>query len=151
MIAVIILVIIDRITKLWVSGDNVSITIIPKILKFTYTENRGMVFGVAQGSNYLMAIISLIICIAILIYIIKARRDEGFCYAWYFILAGGIGNLIDRFYYGYVIDFIDTPFIATFNLADAFIVFGIFVLIIHLLFDRNKKTVNTRREDRFNW
>ncbi len=53
--------------------------------------------------------------------------------AYYFVLAGGIGNLIDRVLRGFVVDFIDTPFIATFNIADSFIVCGaIWILFIEI-------------------
>ena len=51
--------------------------------------------------------------------------------AWYMILSGGIGNLIDRLVRGYVVDFIATPFIATFNIADSFVVIGIALLLLN--------------------
>ena len=57
------------------------------------------------------------------------------------ILAGGLGNLIDRVFRGYVVDFIATPFIATFNIADSLVVIGVFLLLISEIIDsiRNKK------------
>ncbi|MBQ9267419.1 MAG: signal peptidase II [Clostridia bacterium] len=148
MIAVIVLVILDRITKLWIVENHINLTILPKILNFTYVENRGMVFGLAQGSGYIMGIVSLVICVLIVLYIMKIRNSsDGICFGWYMILAGGIGNAIDRLTIGYVVDFIDTPWIATFNLADTFIVLGIIVLIIHAFSSTSRRSVGTG--DRF--
>ena len=59
----------------------------------------------------------------------------------YMILAGGIGNMIDRLFRGYVIDFIDTPFIATFNLADSFVVIGVILLSITYIYREFKNDV----------
>ena len=71
------------------------------------------------------------ICIALITYsIIRYKNKKPLSTEYYIIIAGGIGNLIDRITRGYVIDFIDTPFIATFNLADSFIVVGILTIII---------------------
>ena len=149
MIAVVVLVIIDRITKLLIVENKVKMTILPKILKFKCVENRGMVFGLAQGSSKIMGLVSLVICILIVLYILKIKNsDDNVCFGWYLILAGGIGNTIDRLTLGYVIDFIDTPWIATFNLADTFIVFGIFILIVNVfLGSGNKRSIGVR--DRF--
>lgn len=131
MILTIILVIIDQLSKILISKSGVQITLIKNLLELTYVENRGMVFGVAQGSVHIMGIISLIVCIALAIYIFKLKRDgQKIEISLYLILAGGIGNMIDRLFRGYVIDFIDTPFIATFNLADSFVVIGVILLII---------------------
>ena len=58
------------------------------------------------------------------------HKGDKVSFAYYLIIAGGIGNFIDRIARGFVVDFIDTPFIATFNLADSFIVIGAFWIII---------------------
>ena len=55
MILTIILVIIDQLSKILISKGDVQITLIKNLLNITYVENRGMVFGVAQGSVYIMA------------------------------------------------------------------------------------------------
>lgn len=142
------LVIIDRITKLFIIENKINMVLVPGILSVRYTENRGMIFGIAQGSSTIMGVISLFICLAIVFYIIKSKEKDYFCFAWYLILAGGIGNMLDRFIYGYVVDFIDTPWIATFNLADSFIVVGVFILIIHTLINSNYKNTS-KMGDRF--
>lgn len=148
MIVVIFLLLIDRIAKIFIMENKLNITLIPGWINIIYTENRGMIFGIAQGSSLIMGVISLFICLAIFYYIIKSKEKDDFCFAWYLILAGGIGNMLDRFIYGYVVDFIDTPWIATFNLADSFIVVGVFILIIHTLINSNYKNTS-KMGDRF--
>ncbi len=124
-------ILIDQVTKFLMLCNKSELVIIPHLLSFHYVENRGAAFGIAQGSNFIMAGISLVICIGIILfYIQKARRGEKVFFAWQMVLAGGIGNLIDRLVRGYVIDFIKTPFIATFNVADAFVVVGVILLLI---------------------
>lgn len=140
----IISILIDQITKYFACGLSEPIKIIPNLLSFEYVENRGAVFGIMQGSNYILAMVSLVICIAIGIYIYKAKKVH---IAWYMILAGGLGNLIDRVVRGYVVDFIATPFIATFNIADSFVVIGVLLLLINEIIDsmRNK---NVKEEEK---
>ncbi|MBO5142532.1 MAG: signal peptidase II [Clostridia bacterium] len=94
-----------------------------------------------------MAVISLIICIAITIYIINQKKNsKKVNLAWYMILSGGIGNLIDRIVRGYVVDFIATPFIATFNIADSMVVIGVIVLIINEIIESVKEVKNKKQK-----
>lgn len=145
MIIVILCVILDQLSKLLVSNLTTGIPIIHNILEINYVENRGAVFGLMQGSNYILAVISILICICVVIYIYRQKKlNKKINVAWYLVLAGGIGNLIDRIFRGYVIDFIATPFISTFNLADSFIVIGVGIIIINELLDAlKKKFINT--------
>ena len=136
------LVIIDQLSKILISKGDVQITLIKNLLNITYVENRGMVFGVAQGSVYIMGAISFVVCIALIAYIVKLKKDrQKVENSIYMILAGGIGNMIDRLFRGYVIDFIDTPFIATFNLADSFVVIGVILLSITYIYREFKNDV----------
>lgn len=128
---VIILIVIDQVTKFFATHLTESKIIIKNILSFTYVENRGAVFGFMQGSNYIMGVVSGIICALLILYIAKLIKDGktpniGF----YMVVAGGISNVIDRFFRGFVVDFIDTPFIATFNIADTLVVIGIFLIVL---------------------
>ena len=124
-------IIIDQVTKVLAYNNSVNLVIIPNFLNFTLVENRGAAFGIAQGANLVLAIVSASICLLILgVIIYSIYKKEDISLAYYFILAGGIGNLIDRAFRGFVVDFIDTPFIATFNIADSFIVVGAFWVLI---------------------
>lgn len=139
MTTIALLIIIDQITKMCATKINGSIVIIKKFLKFTYVENRGAVFGFMQGSNYIMAGISIVICVALISYLIKLIKDgktPGL--GIYMVIAGGISNVIDRLARGYVVDFIDTPFIATFNIADSLIVLGVILILLSQLKESKK-------------
>ncbi len=100
-------VIIDQITKLLVLQKmyvGQSIPLVGDWLKFTFTENPGMAFGITFGFEGLVPILSVSATLLILFYLYKVRHT----YSWYrisigFILGGAIGNIIDRVFYGAVI------------------------------------------------
>lgn len=144
---IIVSILIDQLSKFFACNITEKITIIPNLLSLDYVKNYGAVFGIMQGSNYIMAVISLIICIAITIYIINQKKNsKKVNLAWYMILSGGIGNLIDRIVRGYVVDFIATPFIATFNIADSMVVIGVIVLIINEIIESVKEVKNKKQK-----
>ncbi|MBN1466649.1 signal peptidase II [candidate division KSB1 bacterium] len=126
------------------------ITIIDGYLEFSYVENRGMVFGMLNDNDapnlkrYLLAAFKIVSMVVILFVIWHSRRLPFFYLMPFFlILSGALGNFIDRVRYGFVIDFIhmhwqdklDYPWL--YNVADALIVIGIFILVI-LLFLKNE-------------
>lgn len=134
-IIVIIGIIVDQLTKILALNITTSIEIIPNFLSFSLVKNYGAAFGIAQGASGILAVISAIICIAVLIIIYYTeKKDEKAFIGLFLILSGGIGNLIDRAFRGYVVDFIDTPFIATFNIADSLIVIGCIWVILEEVF-----------------
>lgn len=110
-----------------------SISIIPRFFSLTYVKNRGIAFSMLEGNLVFIIFLSLLI-IGGIFFSIRFKKlswGESFCYA--LIVGGAIGNLIDRVIYGYVIDFFDfTLFgyeMAIFNVADIFIVLGVFLLL----------------------
>lgn len=129
----IFLLLVDQVTKIMAIGHQG--TLIPGLLDISLVENRGGTFGVGQNSTFTF-IVTTIIVIGIILRFMMVRKEEldfktGFALSM--IIAGGIGNLIDRLLRGYVVDFIDfskwIPF-PVFNLADCFVVIGIFLLLI---------------------
>ena len=130
MLTLILGILLDQLTKLFICNIQDSIIILPQILELEYVENYGAVFGIMQGANNILAVVSLVICVVLSVYIYtKKKNNQKVEVAWYLILAGGIGNLIDRVFRGYVVDFIATPFIATFNIADSMVVIGVVYLL----------------------
>jgi len=122
----IVSILIDQVTKFFACNLKTTIQVIPYILSFDYVKNYGAVFGIMQGSNLFLAFTSTIICLVMIYYLYKQKKQkQKVSIAWYMILSGGIGNLIDRIFRGYVVDFIATPFIATFNIADSLVVLGV--------------------------
>lgn len=130
-ILIIIGVLIDQVSKMIVFNNQVNFTIIPNLLDFTLVKNYGAAFGSFQGANYILAGVSVLVCIVMIgLIAYMYHKGDKVSFAYYLIIAGGIGNFIDRIARGFVVDFIDTPFIATFNIADSFIVIGAFWIMI---------------------
>ena len=111
---------------------------IPGFLGFTYVRNYGAAFSSFQGQQWLFAVIFVVFTLAI---IWEFRRNsmgfnkfERWCIAA--IYAGGLGNMIDRIRFGYVVDMIQTLFMdfPVFNVADCFITCGCFAMIFSLFF-----------------
>ncbi len=101
--------------------------IIQNIFHFTYVENRGAAFGIFQGNKFFLVFVtSISIIIAIFYIFYKNIKDKFLLFSLNTIIAGGIGNLIDRVFRGYVIDYIDIKIInfAIFNFADICVVLG---------------------------
>lgn len=126
------IIVLDQLTKMALINKN--IILIPNLMEFTYTKNTGAAFGI--GSNNIIMVI--IVNFIILGFIIKFLKDNSkkvdfpIIISLVLILSGAIGNLIDRLFRGFVIDFIDINVLnfPNFNIADIAIVLGIFVLII---------------------
>ncbi|MDL2225358.1 signal peptidase II [Eubacteriales bacterium OttesenSCG-928-M02] len=141
---------LDRITKIWckaylVHQPGMQMNVIPGVVEFKYMENTGAAFSVFSGKTWLLAAFSIIIIAALVFFLIKYGGGEPLlvrlCVAA--IIGGAVGNLIDRLFYGYVIDFINPTFInfAIFNVADMFVTCGAILLVFLLLFfkPREKK------------
>lgn len=137
---------LDRITKMWalnsLSGFK-DITIIKGFFSFSYLENRGAAFGILQNKTLFLSMITLLITIAIIYYLIKYKPTSKLLrISLCFIISGAIGNLIDRLWYKYVVDFIllhykDIYYFPTFNVADMLVVIGTVLLVIYLIKEEN--------------
>ena len=130
------IVLIDQLAKFLIKINfqiNESIPIINNIFHLTYIHNFGAGFGILQQQKWILIFISAAVIGIIFYYLDKIKEKELLLQALTgFILGGTIGNLIDRLYYGYVIDFLDFQIWPVFNLADSFVTIGVIGLIIYL-------------------
>jgi len=139
-ILTILLIIADQITKYYTLiklSPIGSIEVLKGVLSFTYVENRGAAFGILQNARWIFIAVTLITIIAIIGYIIKTKPScKTLLLSLSLILAGGIGNMIDRIFRGFVVDMIEVTFInyPVFNLADCCVVIGTILLGIYILF-----------------
>lgn len=130
----IILIILDQVTKLLITDKldpGQTIPIIDGILHFTYVHNPGIAFGLFPKMNVIIIVLSIVTIF--LLFLIYRKTNSGDIWtktALIFIASGAVGNLLDRIQYNVVIDFIDFRFWPVFNLADSFIVIGVFILFI---------------------
>lgn len=137
-----LLMIVDRLTKIWALTLNKSIDY--GIFAFTYTTNTGAGFSIFSNQNTLLAWIA-VIALGIIIYFHNKFPKTGFV----LIITGIIGNLIDRVMYGYVIDFINFKFWPIFNAADSFIFIGVVITIIAWWReDKKEKAAKSKRKKR---
>ncbi|MCI6245542.1 MAG: signal peptidase II [Eubacterium sp.] len=145
--AVMMLLIIafDQVTKIlateYLKGKE-PVSFIKGVVRFNYAENTGMAFSLFSGARWVFVALTLVACAAALWYIFSNRCKPLWLYWSIAVVAsGGIGNLIDRAFYGYVVDFIEPVFIdfAIFNIADCAVTLGAVSLIAYLVFDAFKK------------
>lgn len=109
-----------------------SIELIPDFLRLSYTINKGIIFGFLGSFGWIPFFITVLVLIILIYYYERLPKTVAGQVFWALIIAGAVGNLIDRILYGFVIDFIDIIFWPAFNIADAAITVGIIGLIIHL-------------------
>ena len=114
------------------------IDFIPGVLGFTYVQNTGAAFSSFQGAQWLFALVFVLFTAGVVYEF--ATRKLGFSNweRWLIVMiyAGGVGNMIDRFRYGFVVDMIQAEFIRfpIFNVADCFITCGCIALMVSLIF-----------------
>ncbi|PWM36930.1 MAG: signal peptidase II [Clostridiales bacterium] len=135
----------DQLTKLWVSGSLMGegvVRVIPGIINFRYVENTGMAFSMMSDMTLVLTVASgvLTVVMGVLLWKLKSR-GRFLCISLSLIMAGAIGNLIDRIFAGFVVDFIEFAFVnfAVFNVADICVCVGTAMLVIYILFSADRK------------
>jgi signal peptidase II len=134
---VLLVILTDRLSKIFFTqllDLNESLIVIKNILHFTLVHNTGIAFGLFKDNGIVFIVIPLVLT-GLLIYNIYYYRHSDqlsriYIAAFSFILGGAIGNLIDRIFYGYVIDFIDLRIWPVFNIADSAITIGAIIILL---------------------
>lgn len=139
-----VLVSLDQWIKMWASDYLQSVGTIPLIdgvFHLTYVENRGAVAGILQGKQIFLIVVTAVILLALAAALLL-KKVPGKILPWCFglIIGGGIGNLIDRIFLGYVVDYLDFRLIhyPVFNFADCCVVVGVFAFAIYVVFFEGK-------------
>jgi len=149
-----------------VLGIGESVPVLGDFLRFTLVLNPGGVFGTRIGSQNFYTIIS-ILAIGVTLWFFFKTSDKGINLevGLSLVLGGAMGNLIDRFRFGEVVDFLDFEFFnislapakiaflrfpgfyldrwPVFNLADSFVLIGMILIVAHLLFSKKMPTAET--------
>lgn len=150
LVAIILLIGVDQIIKLWALEnlkDAAPIQFIKiggkEIINLSYVENRGAAFSILQDKLIFLIIITSIFVIAGIILIVTKKIKNPLALASVsLVIAGGLGNLIDRISRGFVVDYIEIKLFkfAIFNFADCCVVIGAIMLLIYtLISDKAKK------------
>lgn len=138
----VLLLALDQFTKYLAINrlkGNQAFVLIDGVLELQYLENRGSAFGMLQNQKYFILFVGVVFLAVILFFLFKLPQQKKFCSIHIllaFIVAGGIGNIIDRIRFDYVVDFIYFKLIdfPIFNVADCYIVCGTIVLFLLFLF-----------------
>ncbi len=126
-----LVLIADQIVKYFVSSTNLDVSILGDWFNLIYIKNTGGMYGVFENNNFIFIVISMLVMIALSIYVINNKElNATQKIIWQVILAGGTSNLIDRIFRGAVVDFIQMKFFGVFNLSDVCIVIGAVIICI---------------------
>ena len=137
-----LLLLIDQLTKLWavkILKPIGSIPIIRNVLEIYYVENRGAAFGIMQNKQWFFLLITVAVLVGLVWVFGKIPEEKHFMplkVCLYFVGAGAIGNMIDRIFRKYVVDFIYFSLInfPVFNVADIYVTVAAFMLVVLMLF-----------------
>ena len=143
---------LDQITK-WLAviflQGHPPVPVIDWFIRFTYLENRGAAWGMLSDHRWVFMVLSSVAIIGVTLYVfIMKPKDPLLRVSLAFVTAGGIGNMIDRIFLGYVVDFLEFTFIdfPVFNVADSFVCIGAAMLILYFVIDVIKDYKNGKQK-----
>nr|WP_263313573.1 signal peptidase II [Mammaliicoccus sp. Marseille-Q6498] len=140
---IILLIAFDQLTKFLIVKSlevGESVKVISNVIYITSHRNQGAAWGILQGKMWLFYIVTVVVLVILVMFF----KNEGYGkpliqLGLSLLIAGSIGNFIDRLFRGEVVDFVDTYIFGynfpIFNVADAALTIGVVVLIIVILFD----------------
>lgn len=138
-------ILVDQIVKIIISSTmsvGETIPVIKDIFHFTYIRNEGAAFGMLSEHRWVFMIISSVAIVAMCIYLFKFCKERMLTKIGIaLVIGGGIGNMIDRIFLGYVVDMIDCRFIDfyVFNVADSCVCVGAGIVFLGVLLDTIKE------------
>jgi signal peptidase II len=139
-----VIIFLDQISKILVSVSlklGQSKPFIPGVVSIVKVHNYGTIWGLAQGGNMIFAMLAVVVVVMIIIFLPKIVKDKWSSIAIGMILGGAVGNLLDRFTRGFVVDFIHLDFFdfPVFNIADMGIVISALILVVVMLVSETKQ------------
>ena len=119
--------------------DQPNIVWIKGVMELEYLENRGAAFGILQNQQWLFILLFFLFVTAVIIFYCRMPMEKKYLPVQIislFLIAGGLGNLIDRIRLGYVIDFFYFSLInfPVFNMADIYVIVSMAILFVLLIF-----------------
>ena len=144
----ILMIIIDQITKYFARQHlqfiDEPVKFIPGVLDLTFLPNTGAAFGILENHRWVFISITTVI-IFFGIFLIATRKIKSTLMVWAtcLVISGGIGNMIDRVFLRYVVDFLHirfVPFPYIFNIADSCVVIGAGLIMLYFIFDIIKES-----------
>lgn len=141
LVLVVLLVVLDQFTKVLAVNNLMNkedIILIPNVLQLHYLENTGAAFSILEGKQLVFAIITPILLVGLCFLLFRmpqVKKYQALDYIIVFLIAGAIGNYIDRIFNNYVVDFIYFSLInfPVFNVADCYVTVSVILLLILIL------------------
>ena len=143
---------LDQLLKWWVTSHlevGQSAPLLPGVVQLTRLHNTGAAWSSFSGKTGLLAAVTVVLLAAVVYLVVKkiVRHPLGLSAAM-LVLGGGIGNMIDRIFRGYVVDMFDLEFMdyPIFNLADIFVVMGVILGAVYYLWFYDKYDKRSGKE-----
>ena len=144
LVIIVVGIVADQIFKNWIVaniqlGDTEKIW--PNVLSLTYIKNDGAAWSSFSGQQWFFLILTPIVLVVALWFLWKKMAQNWYFIGLTFIIAGALGNFIDRIRQGFVVDMFQTEFInfPIFNIADILLSVGFVLLFIAILTDKETK------------
>lgn len=152
-IIIVLLIAADQFLKIFMVNTVFAEATVRDLIKFgdldviglRYVENRGAAFSSFEGARWFLIILTVVLIVLLTVWVIRDKKKNPFMvYSAAAVIAGGIGNLIDRIRLGYVVDYIEVRLFdfAIFNFADISVVLGAICLVIYVCFVESKSEKN---------
>lgn len=137
-VLVLVLVVIDQLVKHWVVASvalNTAHPLLPHVLALTNLRNNGAAWSILEGQQWFFSLVTVVALAVILYLFYRWRHNPRLLLPLSFILAGAVGNFIDRIQQGYVVDMFETLFVnfPVFNVADCCLTIGVVWLVIIII------------------
>lgn len=137
-VLVLVLVVIDQLVKHWVVASvalNTAHPLLPHVLALTNLRNNGAAWSILEGQQWFFSLVTVVALAVILYLSYRWRHNPRLLWPLSLILAGAVGNFIDRIQHGYVVDMFETLFVSfpVFNVADCCLTIGVVWLVIIII------------------
>ncbi|WP_165006608.1 MULTISPECIES: signal peptidase II [unclassified Enterococcus] len=140
-----ILIGIDQWVKWWITGQlalGETRSVIPGVLSLNHIRNTGAAWSMLEGKMWFFTVVTIVAVVVVITLMIRNRTNGNrwFMIGLSLILAGAIGNFIDRIRLGYVVDMFQTDFMnfPIFNVADISLVCGVICILIYIILDEKE-------------
>ena len=141
-----LVILADRLSKAWAVRtlpERGAVPALPGLINWHYAENTGAAFSALSGQTGLLSLLTLLLIAALCAYLLRRPdRPWSMRLGLWMLAAGGLSNLYDRVFYGYVVDFIEFAFVrfAVFNAADVGVCIGAALSVLgYIMLERAQK------------
>lgn len=152
-IIMVLVIAADQVSKLlvlWHLAPIGQVKLIDGVFHLTYVENRGAAFGMLSGHRWIFMVFSVLAIAALIVFLWRTKFQSRLLKLSIAMIAGGgIGNMIDRTAYGYVVDFIDVTFVwdYVFNIADSAVCVGCGLMILWFILSEIKENKEKKEKE----